>query len=59
MVQDVEVSLDRSATLLFKILDKVLVVMLELVIGIIPAPLPPIIQVFFIDHWGFIIMVMT
>ena len=57
LVQDVEVGLKRSATLPLIIMDKVLMVLGELGIGLRPAPLPPIIQVFLVDHWFLIAMV--
>ena len=37
---------------------KVLMVMGEVDIGLIPAPLPPIIQVCLVNHWVFLVMAM-
>ena len=59
MVQDLEVGLKRSATLTFKIMDKVLIVVGELDIGIRISPLRTIIQVSLVYPWGFIVMVIT
>ena len=58
MVQDVEVGFRILATLPFTIMDKVLVVMVKVGIGIIPDPLPHIIQVILVDHCSFIFMFM-
>ena len=41
MTEDVEVVLNKSSTLTYKMMDKVLVVMGEVDIGLIPAPRPP------------------
>ena len=57
MVQDVEVCLNISATITYSILDQVLMVMGEVDIGLIPALLPLIIQVIFVDNQVFIVMV--
>ena len=56
MVQDLEVGLKRSATLPFILMEKVFMVMGEVYICLIPAPLPPIIHVVFLDHWFLIVM---
>ena len=45
MVQDLEVGIKRSSTLNFKMMDKVLIVVGELYIGIRISPLRTIIQV--------------
>ena len=45
MVQDVEVGINRSATLPFTITQKVLMAMGEVYLGLILDPIPPIIQV--------------
>ena len=58
-VQDVESGLNISATIHFTIVDKVLTVIGGVDIGLIPSPLPPIIQVILVYHWGFIVMVTT
>ena len=46
IVQDVEVGLKRSTTLPCKMLEKVLMVLVE----VDPALLPPIVQVIVVDH---------
>ena len=51
MVQAVEAGLKRSSTLPFTVLDKVLMVMGDVDIGLIPALIPPIIQVILVYHW--------
>ena len=43
MMEDVYLGLKRSATIPFTIVDKLLMVMGEVDIGIIPSPIPPII----------------
>ena len=58
-MQDVKVGLKRSTTIFFTIMEKVLVVMGEVDLGLRLSPLPPIIQVFLVAHWSFIVMVMT
>ena len=50
MVQDMEVVLKRSTTRTCSMLDKVLVVLVEMDIGIRPDLLPIIIQVIILDH---------
>ena len=50
-VQDVESGLNRSATIHFTIVDKLLTVIGGVDIGLIPSPLPPIIQVILVYHW--------
>ena len=59
MVQDVEVVLKRSTTPPFKMLDKVLMVMVEVYIYLRPSLIPTIIQVILVDYWIFIVMVVT
>ena len=59
MVKDMELGLKISSTLTFKIMDKVLLVMVEVYLGHRQAPLPPIIQVCLVDHWVLIVIVMT
>ena len=59
MMKDVEVGLNRSSTLPFKMLYKVLMVMGEVYICLRPALIPTIIQVILVDHWIFIVMVVT
>ena len=54
MVQDVEFGLNRSATLPFTTMEKLLMVMVEVDIGLRSSPLPPIIQVILLDYWVFI-----
>ena len=50
-MKDVEVGLNISATLNFMIIDKVLIVTVEVDIGIRPDLLTPTIQVLLVDHW--------
>ena len=59
MVKDVEVCLNRSSTLPFTILYKVLMVMGEVDICLRPPLILTIIQVILVDHWDFIVIVMT
>ena len=59
MMKDVEVGLNRSSTLPFKMLYKVLMVMGEVYICLRPSLIPTIIQVILLDHWIFIVMVVT
>ena len=59
MVQDVEVVLKRSTTPPFKMLDKVLMVMVEVYMGLRLALIPPIIQVILVDYQVLIVIVMT
>ena len=58
MVQDVEVVFSILANIPFAIMDKVFMVMVEVGMGIIPAPIPAIIQVILVDHCSFIVLVM-
>ena len=58
MVQDVEVGIRILANIPFTMMDKVFMVMVEVGIGIIPAPIPPIIQGILVDHCSFIVLVM-
>ena len=58
MMEDGYLGLKRLATLLFKAMDTVFMVMVEVDIGIIPDPLPPIIQVILVDFWVFLFVVM-
>ena len=44
------------ATIPFTIVDKLLIVMGEMDIGIIPDPLPPIIQVVLVNYWDCMFM---
>ena len=57
MTEGVEVDLQRSSNLPFTMPEKSLMVTGEFYIGIIPAPLPPIIQVSLVDCWVFLFMV--
>ena len=50
MVQDVEISINISATLTFTMLEKVFMVMGEVDISLRPAFIFPIIQVILVDH---------
>ena len=59
IVQYVEVGLKRLATLPYSMLKKVLTVMVEVDIGLISSFLSPIIRLILVDHWCFIVMVMT
>ena len=55
---DGEVGIKISATLPFKTMDKLLMVMVEVDTGLRLDPLPSIIQVSLVDTWDFIFMVM-
>ena len=55
---DGEVCIKISATLTFKTMDKLLMVMVEVDTGLRLDPLPSIIQVSLVDTWDFIFMVM-
>ena len=57
-VQDVEVDVKRYATITFTIMDKVLMIMREVDVSLIPSLIPTIINVILVDHWVFIVMVM-
>ena len=59
MEQDTKVGLKISATLPFKILEKLLMVMGEVDIGLTPDLIPPTIQAILVYHWVFIVLVMT
>ena len=59
MVQDVEVCLNRSATISFTMMEKALIVMVKVYKGIRPALIPTIIQVILVYHWVFLLMVTT
>ena len=58
MMEDVDFCLKIPGTLPFTIVKKVLLVMIEVGIGLRPAPLPPIIHVILINYWIFKFMVM-
>ena len=51
VVEDMEISPKRLSTIPFTITDKLLMLMVEVDRGIIPAPLPPIIQVILVYIW--------
>ena len=51
VVQDMEVGLNRSTTCPFSMLDKVLMVLVEVDLGLIPSLLPPIIKVIMVDFF--------
>ena len=53
MVHDVELVIKRSATLPFTMLDKLLMVIGEVYIGLIPALIPPFIRVMLVYHLNF------
>ena len=57
MVQYTEVGLKRSTTRPCSMLEKALMALVEVDIGIGPALLPPIIQVTMVDHLVSIVMV--
>ena len=59
MVQAVEVGLKRCTTITCSIMEKVLMVMGEVDLGIRPALLPTTMQVFLVYHQVFIVMVTT
>ena len=52
-----DLGIKRAFTLHFKIVEKVLIVMREVGIGIIPYPLPTIIQLILVYHWVHMFMV--
>ena len=56
-MEDAGIVLKKSATLTFTMTYKVFMVMVQLYIGIILSPPPPIIQVSLVDHWVFLFMV--
>ena len=56
-MQYMKVSLNRSATVPFTIMERVLIVMVEVDLCLRPSPLPTTIQLCLVDHWVFIIMV--
>ena len=58
MVQEVEVGLKISTNLTFEMLEKVLMVMVEVDIGLIPALLPPIMKLILVYHYVLIVIVM-
>ena len=57
-MKDVEVVLKRSATLSFLVLDKVLMVTVEVDIGLRPSLLPPMIRFIVVYNQVLIVMVM-
>ena len=59
MVKYMEVGLKRSTACPCSILDKVLVALVEVDIGIGPSFIPPIIQVIMLDNLVFIVLVIT
>ena len=58
-MEDMEVDINKSATINFATTEKVLMVMGEVDIGLRPAPHPHTIQERLVDHWVFIVIVMT
>ena len=59
IVKYMEVGLKRSADTPFTMMDKLLMVMGEMDLGLRPDPLTPIIQVCLVDNWVLIVRVMT
>ena len=59
MVKYMEVGPKRSTTRTFSMLDKVVMVLVELDIGLVLDLLPPIIQVIIVNHLVFIVTVIT
>ena len=59
MIQDMELGFNKSATITFKMLEKVLMVMGEVDICLRPAIISSIIKVILVDHWVFMVMVMA
>ena len=57
ITEEVEVGINIQATLPLKMTEKVLMVMGEVGIGLIPPPIPPIIQAILVYCWVFIFMV--
>ena len=58
-MQDMEVVLNKSTTFPCSMLDKVLMELVELYMGIGPDLLPPTTQVIMVDHLFFVIMLIT
>ena len=58
-VQDMEVLLKRSTTIPFSMLDKLLMALVKVDLGLIPALLPTIIQAIMVDNMVFIVMLIT
>ena len=58
-VQEAEVGLKISDNIPFTMMDKVLMVMVEVDIGLRPAPISPIIQVCLVNHWVHIFIATT
>ena len=56
-MEDVEVGLNISATLTLKFTKKVFMMMVEVDMGLRPAPFPPIFQVVLVDHHVFLFLV--
>ena len=50
-MQDLEVGLKRPANINFTMMYKVLMVMGEVDLGLIPSPILTIVQVCLLDHW--------
>ena len=59
MVQYMEVDIIKPATIIFTMLEKVLMVMGEVNTCLRTSLIPPITQVILVDNWGFIVIVMT
>ena len=53
IMEDMDLDIKIPDTILFKIIWKFLMVMLDVDIGIRPFPIPPTIQVRFLDNWFF------
>ena len=58
MTEDVELGHKRPATITFTMVEKVLMVVGELDIGLRPSPLPTIIQAIWVYGWNFMLMIM-
>ena len=56
-MEDLDLGLKIPACITFTILEKVLMVMGDVEIGLRPAPLPHMIQVGLLDHWVYLDMV--
>ena len=57
MVQDMELGPKKTTTSSYSMLEKVLIKLEEVNLCLIPALLPPIIQVIIVDHLVFMVMV--
>ena len=59
MMGEVDIGINRPATLLLKFVEKVLTVMREVDIGLIPVTLPPITQVTEVDFCVYLLLLVV